>query len=103
MVDNLYMYGPTRGLLVETPQRAATGRKGLVRVEMERQLLDAHASGALRVAIGRLSDDFGPNGPNSTLTALVLELAARGKVIPRHRRMAPRSCVSGTTRQEKRT
>ena len=81
MVDNLYMYGPTRGSLVETLPRAATGRKGLVRVEMERQLLDAHASGALRVAIGRLSDYFGPHGPNSTLTALVLEPAARGKAM----------------------
>jgi nucleoside-diphosphate-sugar epimerase len=81
MVDNLYMYGPTPGPLVETLPRAASGRKGLVRVQMERQLLDAHASGALRVAIGRLSDYFGPNGPNSVLTALVLDPAARGKAM----------------------
>ena len=81
MVDNLYMYGPTTGPLVETLPRAATGRKGVVRAQMERQLLDAHASGALRVTIGRLSDYYGPSGPNSTLTALVLEPAAKGKAM----------------------
>jgi nucleoside-diphosphate-sugar epimerase len=81
MVDNLYMYGPTTGALVETLPRAATGRKGVVRAELERQLLDAHSSGSLRVAIGRLSDYYGPNGPNSTLTALVLEPAAEGKAM----------------------
>lgn len=81
MVDNLYMYGPTTGQLVETLPRAATGRKGVVRAELERQLLDAHSSGSLRVTIGRLSDYYGPNGPNSTLTALVLEPAAKGKAM----------------------
>lgn len=81
MVDNLYMYGPTTGPLVETLPRAATGRKGVVRAQLERQLLDAHTSGALRVTIGRLSDYYGPKGPNSTLTALVLEPAAKGKAM----------------------
>lgn len=45
---------------------------------MPRQLLDAHSSGSLRVTIGRLSDYYGPNG---TLTALVLEPAAKGKAM----------------------
>lgn len=79
MVDNLYMYGPTVGPLVEGLPRAATGRKGVVRILMERQLLDAHAAGSLPVTIGRLSDYFGPNGPNSTINALVLDPALRGK------------------------
>lgn len=81
MVDNLYMYGPTQGPLVETLPRAATGRKGVLRAQMERQLLDAHESGALRVAIGRLSDYYGPHGPNSTVAALVLEPAVQGKAM----------------------
>ena len=81
MVDNLYMYGPTEGRLVERLPRAATGRKGMVRARMEGQLLDAHASGALRVTIGRLSDYYGPHGPNSTPMALVLEPAAHGKAM----------------------
>lgn len=81
MVDNLYMYGPTSTPLVEDLPRAATGRKGSARAEMERQLLAAHESGALRVSIGRLSDYYGPLGPNSTLSALVLEPALRGKTM----------------------
>ena len=79
MVDNLYMYGPTTQSLVESLPRAATGRKGRVRALMERQLLEADASGALRVAIGRLADYYGPHGPNSTLAALVLDPAVRGR------------------------
>ena len=81
MVDNLYMYGPTSGPMVETSPRAATGRKGAVRARMEQQLLDAHASGDVRVTIGRLSDYYGPHGPNSTLTALVLDPAVHGKTM----------------------
>ncbi len=79
MADNLYAYGPTPGPLVEHLPRTATGRKGAVRVQMERQLLDAHASGLLPVTIGRLADYYGPHGPNSTVTALVLDPALRGK------------------------
>ncbi len=81
MVDNLYMYGPNPGPLVETLPRAAAGRKGALRARMERQLLDAHAAGSLRVSIGRLSDYYGPHGHNSTVMALVLEPAARGKAM----------------------
>ena len=81
MVDNLYMYGPNAGPLVESLPRAATGRKGRVRVEMERQLLRAHETGSLRVTIGRLSDYYGSHGPNSTLAALVLEPAVRSKAM----------------------
>jgi nucleoside-diphosphate-sugar epimerase len=81
MVDNLYMYGPTAGPLVETLPRAATGRKGALRARMERQLLDAHTSGVLPVVIGRLSDYYGSHAPNSTITALVLAPAVRGKAM----------------------
>lgn len=81
MVDNLYMYGSSTGPIVEDLPRAATGRKGRVRAEMERQLLDAHRSGSTRVTIGRLSDYYGAHGMNSTISALVLEPAARGKAM----------------------
>ncbi len=81
MADNLYMYGPSTGALTETLPRAATGRKGVVRAQMEGQLLEAHRSGRTRVTIGRLSDYYGPNGPNSTVSALVLGPAASGKTM----------------------
>lgn len=81
MVDNLYMYGPHSGPLREDAPRSATGRKGMVRIEMEKQLLDAHSSGKVNVTIGRLSDYYGPNGLNSTLSALVLEPAVKAKTM----------------------
>jgi nucleoside-diphosphate-sugar epimerase len=81
MVDNLYMYGPTSGSLNERLPRNATGRKGVARAAMEKQLLGAHAAGKVRVTIGRLSDYYGPHGENSALSALVLRPACQGKAM----------------------
>jgi nucleoside-diphosphate-sugar epimerase len=81
MVDNLYMYGPTAGPLNERTPRTATGRKGMARAAMEKQLLAAHIGGKVRVSIGRLSDYYGPHGENSALSALVLGPASKGKAM----------------------
>ncbi len=81
MVDNFYMYGPTSGPLSERTPRRATGPKGTTRIAMEQQLLDAHRAGHVRVAIGRLSDYYGPHGTNSAVSTLVLEPAAKGKAM----------------------
>jgi hypothetical protein len=54
--DNLYLYGPTSGPLREDTPQQAVGAKGRTRRRLAAQLLDAHASGKLRVTIGRLSD-----------------------------------------------
>lgn len=81
MVDNLYMYGPTSGPLHENLRRNATGRKGMARAAMEKQLLAAHIQGKVRVTIGRLSDYYGPHGENSALGALVFGPASRGKAM----------------------
>ncbi len=81
MVDNLYMYGPTAGPSAEGTPRNASGRKGRTRAAMETQLLDAHQTGRIRVAIGRLSDYYGPHGLNSSVAALVLGPAVRGKAM----------------------
>jgi nucleoside-diphosphate-sugar epimerase len=81
MVDNLYMYGPTDGPLHEGLPRSSCGRKGSTRARMEEQLMAAHYAGKTRVTIGRLSDYYGPNGNNSTISALVLEKAVAGKAM----------------------
>jgi nucleoside-diphosphate-sugar epimerase len=81
MVDNLYGYGPGVGTLTEETPERATDRKGATRTSMARMLLDAHRSGALRVAIGRASDYFGPRGHNSSITALAIGPAADDKAI----------------------
>ena len=81
MVDNLYGYGPGSSPMgADTPERAGDS-KGAVRREMTRMLLDAHRSGAVRVAIGRASDYFGPRADNSAITALAVEPAVEGKAI----------------------
>jgi nucleoside-diphosphate-sugar epimerase len=80
-VDNLYCYGPQAGPLTEATPRAATTRKGRVRIEMEEDLMAAHAAGRVRVAIGRLSDYYGPGGPGSVIPALLLGPALAGKAM----------------------
>lgn len=58
--DNLYMYGPVDRPMTEDLPSAATSRKGRIRAEVARLLMDAHAAGKLEVGIGRGSDFFGP-------------------------------------------
>ena len=60
-MENLYMYGPTDGRpLTEDLPYAPNTRKGRVRARMSKELMEAHTSGRVRVAIGRASDFFGP-------------------------------------------
>lgn len=72
MTDNLYAYGPTDGLITEDTPRQAPGPKGKVRVQMEDQLMQAHAEGRTPVAVGRASDFYGPRA-NSVTRELVFE------------------------------
>jgi nucleoside-diphosphate-sugar epimerase len=60
-MENLYMYGPTDGRpLTEDLPHAPNTRKGAVRAMMSEELMEAHSSGKVRLAIGRASDAFGP-------------------------------------------
>ena len=58
---------------------AATGTKGKVRADMARRLLDAHAAGDVRVAMGRASDYFGPGGLVTHMGERVFYPAIAGK------------------------
>lgn len=61
VVENLYMYGDPNGrpITEDLPIKPAA-RKGQVRAAMSQALLEAHASGRVRVTMGRASDFFGP-------------------------------------------
>ena len=61
VVDNLYMYGPSRGPMTEETPRRASGAKGQLRVRLEEKFLAAHAEGRVGIAIGRGSDFYGPH------------------------------------------
>jgi nucleoside-diphosphate-sugar epimerase len=80
--DNLYMYGPDsqQPMTEETPQEA-TGKKGMVRIRMAEDLLEAHRAGKVRVAIGRASDYYGPGGTGTFAGDTVFGAALAGKTV----------------------
>jgi nucleoside-diphosphate-sugar epimerase len=79
-MENLYMYGPTGGRpITEDLPYAATTRKGTVRASMSKELMEAHKSGRVRVAIGRASDFFGPRALTSAAGEQVFGRAVDGK------------------------
>jgi nucleoside-diphosphate-sugar epimerase len=79
-VENLYMYGPTGGRpLTEDLPYAADTRKGAVRAGMSLKLMEADASGKVRVAIGRASDFFGPRVRASAAGEQIFGRAVAGK------------------------
>jgi nucleoside-diphosphate-sugar epimerase len=79
--ENLYMYGEVAGPLTETLPNAATTRKGQTRARMSETLLEAHASGKARVAIGRASDFYGPGVLESAVGERVFYPALAGKTV----------------------
>jgi nucleoside-diphosphate-sugar epimerase len=79
-MENLYMYGPTDGRpLTEDLPHAPNTRKGRVRAMMSKELMKAHKSGKVRVAIGRASDYFGPRVLVSAAGEQVFGRAVEGK------------------------
>jgi nucleoside-diphosphate-sugar epimerase len=79
-MENLYMYGPTGGRpITEDLPHAPNTRKGRVRARMSKELMEAHRSGKVRVAIGRASDFFGPRVLSSAAGEQVFGRAVQGK------------------------
>jgi nucleoside-diphosphate-sugar epimerase len=77
--DNLYMYGRFTGPLHEDASITPHSKKGQVRAVMAQEILDAHASGKVRAAIGRASDFFGPY--DMALTSYAIRPAVQDKTI----------------------
>ncbi|MGH2358648.1 MAG: NAD-dependent epimerase/dehydratase family protein [Candidatus Limnocylindria bacterium] len=78
-VDNLYAYGPVDGPLTEDLPSRATGPNGWVRAALAKQVMDAHAAGAVRATIGRASDYYGPRARQSTAGERLFVPALAGK------------------------
>jgi nucleoside-diphosphate-sugar epimerase len=79
-MENLYMYGPTDGRpITEEMPYAPNTRKGRVRAMMSKELMEAHRSGRVQVAIGRASDFFGPRVLASAAGEQVFGRAVEGK------------------------
>lgn len=77
--DNLYAYGPVAGPITEDAPLRAEGPKGRLRIRLAERLLDAHAAGHVRAAIGRGSDFIGPGADNTMAGRLVFPAVAAGK------------------------
>lgn len=77
--DNLYAYGPQRGVLVETLPATSFGRKPRLRAELATMLLDAHARGEARVVIARASDFHGPGVDNAMLGVSLVRAVVAGR------------------------
>jgi len=80
--DNLYMYGPTDGqLLNENLPYAAPGHKGKVRAQIANMLLDAHKNGKVKATMGRASDFYGPKVINAGFGEMFFKPALEGKTV----------------------
>lgn len=81
VMDNLYMYGDTGGKpMTEDTSYTPNSRKGQLRAQMARDLMDAHRAGRVQVAVGRASDFIGARVQNAALGGdLVIRPALQGK------------------------
>ncbi|PYI52982.1 SDR family NAD(P)-dependent oxidoreductase [Paenibacillus flagellatus] len=78
VIDNIYPYGRRTGPEPATeshPKRPHT-RKGRLKLDMERVVMDAHREGAPALIV-RLPDFYGPDAPNSMLDMTLAAIAKR--------------------------
>ena len=80
-MDNLYMYGPVSGPMVETLPNQATGPKGKLRGQLADEVLSAHQDGKLRATVLRASDFYGPFVENALLGMPALRSIRDGKAV----------------------
>lgn len=78
--DNVYMYGIVDGPMTEETPFNPSSRKGEVRAQIARRLLDEMAAGNVNALIARSADFYGPAiGATSVPNLLVFSNLARGK------------------------
>ncbi|MGO3306472.1 MAG: NAD-dependent epimerase/dehydratase family protein [Sphingobacterium sp.] len=78
--DNVYMYdkGAIPNMTEDSPM-APPSKKGTVRLEVVRHIMEAMATRNLKALIARSADFYGPASKNGILNILVLNAAAKGK------------------------
>lgn len=80
VMENLYAYGRLNGKpMTEDLPLNAEHKKGIVRAQMTKELLDAQAAGKVQMVIGRASDFFGPGVLESGMGERVFYPAVSGK------------------------
>jgi len=77
--DNVYMYGRVDGAMTENTPFNPCSKKGEVRAQVARMLIDEWQRGAIAAMIARAPDFYGPDVSNSVPYALVFDQLARGR------------------------
>ena len=78
-MDNLCMYGPVDGPLIEDLPLTAYGKKPAVRAALTRMWQEAHTAGRVVATAVRSSDFYGPGVTNAALGAFSFGRIAAGK------------------------
>ena len=75
--DNVYMYGKVNGAMTEETPYAPCSKKGEIRAEIARTLMNEVKAGNLSALIARSADFYGPDARNSVPDVLVFEPFAK--------------------------
>jgi nucleoside-diphosphate-sugar epimerase len=70
---NVYVYGPFQRIPArEDHPLAATSKKGKLRIDLEKKLMEAHSNGKVKVVIPRFPDYYGPNVTNNLMKPIFM-------------------------------
>lgn len=70
--DNIYMYGKIDGVITEESPYNYVSKKGRVRADVARMLLQEMAAGTITAAIARAADFFGPRVTDKSLPSVLV-------------------------------
>lgn len=78
--DDIYMYGRVQGVMTEDTPYYPSSKKGRIRAEIARMLLQEMAAGTIKAAIARAVDFYGPRVTDkSAASTLVFDNMKKGK------------------------
>lgn len=77
--DNVYAYGKVSGWLKEDTPYNPVSKKGEVRKQVAKMIMNEVKNGNLKAIIARAADFYGPNTPLSFVTVTVFENFKKGK------------------------
>jgi len=70
--DNIYMYGKPEGILTEDSPYNYSSKKGRVRADVARMLLQEMAAGTIKATIARATDFYGPRVLDKSFAGLMV-------------------------------
>jgi nucleoside-diphosphate-sugar epimerase len=77
--DNVYMYGKVNGAMTEETPFNPSSKKGAVRAEIARSLIDEWKARRLTAMIVRAADFYGPNTANGIPNVLMFDPMSKGQ------------------------